>query len=48
MKALLFLFIAILSVDLSQQSYAETNAKNRVIILSDIEAYPDGVAPMPE
>ena len=41
MKALLFLFIAILSVHLSQQSYAQTNAKNRVIILSDIEADPD-------
>lgn len=41
MKALLFLFIAILSVHLSQQSYAQTNTKNRVIILSDIEADPD-------
>lgn len=41
MKALLFLFLAILSVHLSQQSYAQTNTKNRVIILSDIEADPD-------
>lgn len=48
MKALPFLFLAILSVHLSQQSYAQTNAKNRVIILSDIEADPDGVSPAPK
>lgn len=48
MKTLLFLFLAILSIHLCQQGYAQTNAKNRVIILSDIEADPDGVAPMPE
>lgn len=41
MKILPFLFLAILSVHLSQQSHAQTNTKNRVIILSDIEADPD-------
>ena len=41
MKTLPFLFLAILSVHFSQQGYAQTNTKNRVIILSDIEADPD-------
>ena len=41
MKTLSFLFLAILSVHLPQQGYAQTNTKNRVIILSDIEADPD-------
>lgn len=41
MKILSFLFLAILSIHFSQQGYAQTNTKNRVIILSDIEADPD-------
>lgn len=41
MKTLPFLFLAILFVHLSHQGHAQTNTKNRVIILSDIEADPD-------
>ncbi|MEO8404884.1 MAG: nucleoside hydrolase-like domain-containing protein [Chitinophagaceae bacterium] len=41
MKVLTILFFSILSICLSQKGFSQTYTKNRVIILSDIEADPD-------